>query len=1111
MSLTPSNSRMMSPTLGPGIKLNPSPSPFFKNTPLRSPVKPTRADVSLALRRVVGTTANSANAFDSLPSANSFAYTAGAAAVIATVDAQHNVSQRFYRARPTTNPINSSSSVYGGPATPTQNESRNRTALSLRDAGFGASPLASPANEWSDSPGSRGAWTTKDKIKAATCVSFSSDGKFLAVGEVRRSRVAPSLHYTDLYQTGYKPRVLIFSTASDVPSDTPLTSLPEHTIGVNCVAFSPDSRYLASLGYSTDGFLYIWSIDSRTGAATLYASNKCVSNINRMAWIGNNKVITVGTRHVRVWKIDDPKSSMRISKARASDVSFLSGPFHKPLQGRNCVLDSLKESTFTSVVAIASNKAIVASDRGDVCLVDDSGSDQRFVKLFDAGFSVSSMAVDAKGRLHLASSEGGLKTVVIREITEKLTPPPSPPPRVESPTVRVADKNQIGAIACLPEYVVTVDSQRAIRLTHLCAADDDTAVGDVAHMLPAHGNSVLGVAALPTQNHFSDASYYTWAADGTILIWKADGSCKDSLHVVLEQFEGPDTVPNELRTVRASADASFLVTGDKYGVLRIMDTASKTISCEFRAHTSEITSIAINEEDQVTFVACASRDRTVQIFSRTGAAWCLLQTLDEHVGAVNNIRFSRDGKRLVSSSGDRNLVVRELLSRDDSAGGTIRAFVMLRAIILKSAPVSITWDIDHDDVLIVSSIDRQVSRYDIRNGQNLNSFRACDSDGGDAVVLSSLVHIPRGWSSSLIAGVSSTDKSVRIYEENGTLIARDWGHTEGVSDISLISNAAEENDKSLVTVAVDGTMFIWGLTLQPNRQDLSKSMDLLGPSTPTNSDLLANRAPLRRVFSQSELARFQRSTDDDNVTPTGNKSPKLRKRLSKFTLAQTPKLEPSPISNNAREGRASGWQSQGTLRRNKNRSPSPPSPRNPQLAKRRTSLDTRARTKAPANEFGSLGASTESLCRTLRAYRKRLANSNDTLSSELAREVERELAATARAIGERVKPKELDETVMVKLLDQYSERLVSMLDEKIAASVAQRVRENSVSNISEGTESPVLAESPKHIDQDPSPRRERQDSEITMSPIEDETITEGLIVQSIEQPVDVVNTVVDAK
>jgi len=187
---TPSNPRMMSPAMA-GIKLNPSPSPFLKNnTPLRSPVKSSRAEANLALRQVIGTTTSSANAFDSLPSGRCFAYTAGAAAVMASVDEEHNITQRFFRARPTTNPINPSASIYGGPSTPTQNESRNRTAASLRDAGFGNSPLASPATvDWPDSPSNR-AWTLKDKIKAATCVSFSPDEKFLAVGEVRTDRCA---------------------------------------------------------------------------------------------------------------------------------------------------------------------------------------------------------------------------------------------------------------------------------------------------------------------------------------------------------------------------------------------------------------------------------------------------------------------------------------------------------------------------------------------------------------------------------------------------------------------------------------------------------------------------------------------------------------------------------------------------------------------------------------------------------------------------------------------------------------------------------------------------------------------------------------------------------
>jgi WD40 repeat protein len=468
------------------------------------------------------------------------------------------------------------------------------------------------------------------------------------------------------------------------------------------------------------------------------------------------------------------------------------------------------------------------------------------------------------------------------------------------------------------------------------------------------------------------------------------------------------------------------------------------------------------ESKEIAYIASSARDRHIQILQRKNDSWELLQTLDEHVGAVTGVAFSRNGERLISMSSDRTIVVRELASRQD-AESMERAFIMLRTIILKSSPVSMTLDADQDDVILVSTIDRHVHKYDLRNGQCLSSFRASDTEGGEAVVLSSLAHIPRTWGSPLIAGVSSTDKSIRIYEENGTLVARDWGHTEGVRDITLLKSSSESDDdsgeKSLVTVAVDGTIFVWGLQLIPSRQHMSHSMDLLGPDTPSRKESLANQPPLRRVFSQSELARFQRS-EDDQTTPTGNRSPTLRKKFSKFSLASTPKLEPSPMSNMPKDrGTVSA---QGSTRRiNRNRSPSPPSPRHPQVTKRRSSIDVRLRAKQPpVTDFGSLTSSTESLCRTLRAYRKRIVNSTDSLGDEIVREVERELALTARAVGEKAKLNvALNETTIQKLLDQYSERLVSILDEKISASVALHARHNSES--SGGLVSPML---PQDVD-----------------------------------------------
>ncbi|KAF9698469.1 hypothetical protein EKO04_003898 [Ascochyta lentis] len=1087
---------MRDATLGAGIKLTPTPSPFTststRTNSLRSPIKATRAEATLALRTVIGTTSSTANAFDSLPAARCFAYTAGAAAVVATVDEQHNISQRFYRARPTTNPLNASASIYGGPATPTQNESRNRAAASLRDAGLGASPHASPAaNDGSDSPNNR-AWTARERIKAATCVSFSPDGRFLAVGE-----------------TGYRPRVLLFSNSPDAPSDTPLTVLAEHSFGVNCVAFSPDSRYLASIGTAQDGFLYVWSINPRTGAATLHSSNKCVSNINRMTWMGN-RLITVGTRHVKVWSLEDRSPVQRVSKPRQSDM--FSGSTHKPLSGRNCLLADLQDATFTSVCQVAPNKAIVASERGDLCLIDETDREQNFSRVSHAGFSVSSMAADDKGRLHLAGSHGGLKTLAVATLVSK-TPPPSPSSqgsRGDSPSISITDcSNQISAIACLAEHVVTVDSQRAIRLSQLCShnlasqdlgfaassPNDESSIGEVIRTLPAHGDSVLGVGVLSRPNNL-DASYYTWAAGGSVIFWSQNGSTQRLFQVALEESAGPDTVPNELRTVRASPDASFLVTGDKLGVLRIIDCRTETIIFESRAHSNEITSIAIFEDDGSTLLASASRDRTVQVFGRERGAWELLQTLDEHAGAVLGVQFSQNGKRLVSSSSDRSIVVREMLSREEN-GQTMRVFSFLRCIAFKSTPVSMAWDIDQDDVLLASTIDRQVHKYDLQSGQCLSNFKASDTDGGDAVVLHSLAHIPREWGSPLIAGVSSTDKSIRIYDESGTLLARDWGHTEGVTDIAYVQPSTLQDDdsreKSLVTVAVDGTIFVWGLALQsPYRQEMSRSMDLLGGTLQSTPSMLASKPPLRRVLSQSEIAKFQRSPEESgSATPTGSRSPTLKKKISKYSLekTQTPKLDPSPLPSSVRERRNGATTNHTFLRRKNNTSPSPPASPKARVTQRRASVDVRSRSnlKAPASDFGSLAGASESFCRQLKAYRKRLATSTETLDIDLVKDVQRELAATARTIGERAKTKELDETVMTKLLDQYSERLVNILDERIAASVALRIRQDSEA----GTSTPVR--SPADYRRSPSPLSNTENDEIltpTTTSTETKEITE---------------------
>lgn len=169
---------------GLGLKLTPSNSPFP-----RTPKSPNKSrsglyESGLSLKRIIGTTVTSPNAFDS--SSRIFAYTAGAAAVVVNVDDELGYSQRFFRARPTAVPFNTINASSGTPSTPTNtaNDGRNRSIATLRDSVVPYSPSTPHTSlDWGDSPSSK-TWTSRERIKAATCISISKDGRFLAVGEV---------------------------------------------------------------------------------------------------------------------------------------------------------------------------------------------------------------------------------------------------------------------------------------------------------------------------------------------------------------------------------------------------------------------------------------------------------------------------------------------------------------------------------------------------------------------------------------------------------------------------------------------------------------------------------------------------------------------------------------------------------------------------------------------------------------------------------------------------------------------------------------------------------------------------------------------------------------
>ena len=472
-----------------------------------------------------------------------------------------------------------------------------------------------------------------------------------------------------------------------------------------------------------------------------------------------------------------------------------------------------------------------------------------------------------------------------------------------------------------------------------------------------------------------------------------------------------------------------------------------------KAHGAEVTDICTNDRrNATTLVTSGGRDRMVQLLQLVADKLELIQTFDDHVGSIGQLLFLQDGQKLLSSSSDRTIVVRELVSRKD-AGAVLVAYVPVRTLILKSTPVSMAQPPGDTDTLVVSTVDRQIQKFNLATGHNKQAVRASDQEGNDSVMMDDLVfwnHSRASPQPTLLAGVASTDKTIRLYAYEGlSLLTREHGHTKGVSGVALIEvnahKSVEHTNAILVSTGIDGTIMIWDVAPRGQTQLVAMdSTDLPIEPTPVKEST-AVKSPIRRVLSRSELTNFLRAPNGEGSTVIGPRAanrtpPQLRKRSSRFTLGtQSSTIEALPVPSN-RESPISLVPSVPERGRGpQNRPLTPPSPKGGRP--RRPTFGARSRTKSAGNvtEFGSINITTEQICRALKAYRKKLSTSTDNLRAENARQLEVELALTVKALGGRARSATAASEAMVgDLLDQHSDRSAQMIDERLAVSVSKQ-------------------------------------------------------------------------
>jgi hypothetical protein len=506
---------------------------------------------------------------------------------------------------------------------------------------------------------------------------------------------------------------------------------------------------------------------------------------------------------------------------------------------------------------------------------------------------------------------------------------------------------------------------------------------------------------------------------------------------------------------------------------------AETRGCEYdvKAHGGEIMDIAIHNND--TIISCA-RDRTLQVFRKSRESWTLSQTLDEHTASVSRVLLLEDGAKLISCSTDRTIVIRELCHREALDGTVTDAYVPLRTLNTKASPIHMAAISDSASTLLVSTLDRHIVKYDLLTGKALSSFRVTD-ESGDAVVMDAITLSESNGHPSkprILVGISTTDKSIRLYDLNGGLVDKEWGHTEGVSDVCLLELGGKDPSEAtnIISTGTDGTIMIWGFETPKASPKVPTHLSA-GPmprqvaASVSPKDATASRTPLRRVLSKSELLDFTpKSSPTSDPAGSGSKSvgstspPRpLRKKTSLYSMSrpltavskvglgiqqqtQTSQQLTGPPSEGSLSHSMSASASTSTAatrearKTPRERTPSPPDLQT--RLPRRSSYDARTRRKSDANTNGlsNVNGLAESLTRSLRTFRKKIGTSGPDgcgVKPEVMRELQRELGLTVKGLSDGKGSAKAttgcngDEDMMTAMLESYSAKLLSMVGDKL--------------------------------------------------------------------------------
>lgn len=629
-----------------------------------------------------------------------------------------------------------------------------------------------------------------------------------------------------------------------------------HKYAVSCIAFSPNGKYLVSVGSQHDMIVNVFDWKQNLKIA----SNKVSAKVVAVCFSEDgNYFVTVGNRHVKYWYLEGSRKYKE--------------PI--PLMGRSAILGELRNNDFCAVACgkgVAADSTYAITRNGHLV---EFNSRRLLDKWVACRTTVANCLCTSSSYILVGCAESIIRVFSADNLEYLTTLPRTHYLGVDvGQGVHINHITSVPTNAKYPDTIAMVFDQTRMKLS--CVYNDHSLyiwdLRDVhrvgkSHSFLYHSACIWGVETVPyntlknnLQHNLPGDCFMTCSSDDTIRVWGLDGCemnevyrkniySKELLKVLyiddelsfIKDMDNPILNMeksssydgrNGVRCIKISPERNHLATGDRSGNIRIYNLGTLKLLTTIEAHDSEVLCLEYtNEKIERRLLASASRDRLIHIFD-VEVGYQILQTLDDHSSSITSVKFIGGGLtfQMVSCGADKSIIFR-----------TFQQNQFLRGNNCSGKNTLYDMEIDSNSKHILTACqDRNIRIYGTQNAKHTKTFKGSHSDEGSLIKLSLDL-------SGIYIATSCTDKTLSVYDYYSTeCMARMYGHSELVTGLKFTNDC-----KHLISASGDGCIFIWQVphdmivTMQArlSQQALRSGGTIPRPiASPTGDDLLQEYA-----------------------------------------------------------------------------------------------------------------------------------------------------------------------------------------------------------------------------------------------------------------------------